>query len=90
MSVPASQIGSVLSGAVAQSGSAATPTATSTPVTGTATPSGWLSALNPLSKIQATLPNIGLVVVGVILAIAALVVSQKETVIQVAKTAAEV
>jgi hypothetical protein len=82
-------MGSVLSGSSSTPG-AATPTASTTPTTGTAAPSSWLSALNPFKGVSDFLPNAGLVIIGVVLAIAALVVSQKETVIQVAKTAAEV
>lgn len=81
------------------------PTSVSTPATGTQIPSAWVNALqtanriaNPLSGVASAisggfssnwLGNAGLVVIGVVLAVGALLISQKETVIQVAATAAK-
>jgi hypothetical protein len=48
-----------------------------------------LSSLNPLSGISKSLPNIALIAIGVVLAIGALLISQKQTVVQVAATAAK-
>jgi hypothetical protein len=91
VSVPADQVGSVGS---------ASPTSVATPATGTANPpttapasSSWwtkiIDAINPLSGATAALPNVGLIAVGAILIVGALLISQKQTVIQVASTAAK-
>lgn len=49
-----------------------------------------LSSLNPFSGVSKALPNIALIAIGVVLAIGALLISQKQTVVQVASTAARV
>jgi hypothetical protein len=48
-----------------------------------------LSGLNPFSGLSKSLPNAALIAVGVVLAIGALLISQKETVVTVATKAGE-
>jgi hypothetical protein len=90
MSVPASEMGGV--GSVDNT-SAIQPTSSATPATGTSIPSSWVSglltSLNPLSSLSSGLGNFALIAVGVVLALGALLISQKETVVQVATKAAE-
>jgi hypothetical protein len=70
---------------------APTPSASSTPAPApAASGGGFLSWLNPFSGAVNFLPNAGLVLVGIVLAVGALLISQKETVVQVATTAAKV
>lgn len=93
MSTPASEVGNI---------GTAEPTATATPATATANPSGWTSGLsaipsfgsmlgrlNPFSGSTSFLPNAALVAVGIALALGALLIANKETVIQAAGTAVE-
>jgi len=98
MSVPASEMGGV--GSVDNTSTVA-PTASTTPATGTSVPNFWLqglsaipgasflSNLNPFSGNTAFLPNATLVVVGIVLALGALLISQKQTTITVASRAVE-
>ena len=90
MSVPASEVGAV--GSVAPSNTTQ-PTSIATPPTGTSNPQNWvtglLDSLNPLSGLTSGLGNFALITVGVVLALGALLISQKETVVQVASTAAK-
>lgn len=52
-------------------------------------PANWLASLNPFTG-ESFLPNAALVVVGVVLALGALLISQKETIVKVGETAARV
>jgi hypothetical protein len=52
--------------------------------------SGFLSWLNPFSGAVNFLPNAALVLAGIVLAIGALLISQKDTVVQVASAATKV
>lgn len=87
MSTPASELGSIGS-----AGNTVAPTTTTTPPTATANPSSWISGLfsNAITSAfsgSSFLPNAGLVIVGVVLIVGALLISQKQTVIQMAPTA---
>lgn len=78
-------------------------TSVSTPTTGTQIPESWvqglatvagkpfswMASLNPFNG-ESFLPNATLVGVGVVLALGALLISQKETIIKVSETAARV
>jgi hypothetical protein len=90
VSVPATEMGGV--GSVAPTNTTQ-PTSSATPATGTSNPQSWVSglldSLNPLSGLTSGLGNIALIAVGVVLALGALLISQKETVVQVASTAAK-
>jgi hypothetical protein len=100
VSVPASEVGTV---GVASSSSAVTtptttasaqPTSAATPATGTSNPPSWLSSLISGAVTSAFsgssfLPNAGLVIVGVILVVGALMTSQKQTTIDVVSKAGE-
>jgi hypothetical protein len=77
---------------------AAQPTTTQTPETGTSIPLSWAQALaKPFSLFDTAsgsgglgsswLPNVGLVIVGIVLSVGALMSYQKNTVIQIAKGA---
>jgi hypothetical protein len=57
---------------------------------GSSSSRGWLSWLfGGLTGVSDFLPNAGLVLLGVVLGVGALLISQKQTVVQVAKTVGE-
>jgi hypothetical protein len=92
MSTPASEVGAAVAQPAAPTTSAAPAAVTSPAPATTAGLLGQLfSSINPLSNTsEPFLPNALLVVIGAVLAVGALLISQKQTVIQVASTAAEV